>query len=210
MRYKIAPQKTLWFPAFFLVLSILAGCDGTPNKDLSGLPGTPDPVTEQETPELGGTTGGDGNQGGPAPDPFNWHLILVVSVPDSSADGGMAKNYLTAGQKSAATKQFDLASDLPAILAGSLNAFFNHSSESGYNSNLNQDKLWADYRAPGFPENWDIDVMGPGGEDVTVTWVLPSGDISCATHSFLLEDQDGVLPLTDLCGGGSLVYTADG
>lgn len=215
MNYIKTSQKFITYFSFLLLIAGLAGCDGTTGNSPSGLPGTSDPVLEEESPVppvFGGSSGDGGSQHEDPPPPAtsDWYLIILASVPDLSTDSGTAKRYLTAGQKSAATDEFDFAFDLPALPGGSLNAFFNHSGEAGYDSDLNQDTLWVDYRAPGFPKDWDIDIEAPAGKDLTLTWILPSGDVSCATHSFHLEDLDGDLPLTDLCVAGSLVYPADG
>lgn len=137
-----------------------------------------------------------------------WQMTLVVSVPDNAADGGQAYNRLVAGMDEAGSDGFDPLLDIRAFLAGPVEAFFAHAGDPGYD--LNSDQLWQDIRAGGFPKQWAIDVVAAAGRTVTVSWVLPTGEVSCESNQFVIEDSDGQLPQTDLCAAGSMNYVGDG
>ena len=155
----------------------------------------------------GGGSGSDGQ--GPLPEPSTgWQATLKVSVQDATADGGVAYNRLVAGERETATDAFDNASDIRAFLAGPVQAYFVHTGDTGYDQNSEQ--LWQDLRAVNRPEEWKIEVMAESGRTVTLSWTLPTGEVSCATNQFSLMDSDGQLGQTNLCTTESLTYVGDG
>lgn len=138
----------------------------------------------------------------------NWTLGLTVSVPDPAADGGVAHNNLKAGQNADATDAFDNGQDVRALLAGSVQAYFDHTADADYDPYSKQ--IWYDIRDLGLPQSWEVVVHAGNGVPVTLSWTLPAGEVSCATNQFILQDADGQLPQTDLCATGSLSYVGDG
>ena len=138
----------------------------------------------------------------------NWTLTLTASVPDSAADGGVNYNRLVAGEDAGATDLFDNGRDVRALLAGSLEAYFDHSADANYGSYSKQ--IWRDIRAPGLPKTWSLIVKAESGAEVTLRWTLPAEGATCSTSQFVLEDVDGVVGRTDMCSNGFLVYTSDG
>lgn len=138
----------------------------------------------------------------------NWTLLLTVTVPDPMADGGAASNHLKAGQNADATDAFDNGHDVRALLAGSVQAYFDHAADANYDRYSKQ--IWYDIRNPELPQSWEVVVHAGNGVPVTLSWTLPAGEVSCATNRFILQDADGQLPQTDLCATGSFTYTGDG
>ena len=138
----------------------------------------------------------------------NWTLLLTVSIPDPMADGGAAQNHLKVGQDANATASFDNGHDVRALLSGTLQAYFDHTADGNYNPYSKQ--IWYDIRDLGLPQSWELTVQAGNGAQVTLSWTLPAGGVSCATNRFILRDADGQLPQTDLCGTGSFTYTGDG
>jgi len=150
------------------------------------------------------------NRGTPPPPAAapSWSLVLTAFVPDPSADSGMASNRLKAGQDSMATDLFDNGRDVRALLSGTLDVYFDHSPDAGYDGFSK--KIWHDIRSPGLPKDWNVAVKAGSGVTVTMTWTLPAGEVGCATNQFVLEDSAGVIPPTNLCGNEALQFTGDG
>lgn len=137
-----------------------------------------------------------------------WRLELKVSVPEASADTGLAYNRLVAGEEDTATEGYDHPWDVRALLAGPVKAYFSHAGEAGYG--LDSQTLWQDIRKNTLPAQWVVEVNAESGRAVTVRWTLPQGEVNCDTHGFTLEDFDGTLGQTNLCAEESLTYLGDG
>jgi hypothetical protein len=138
----------------------------------------------------------------------SWIVTLTASIPDPAADNGVAYNRLVAGQDENATDGFDNGFDLRALLTESLEAYFDHTGDMNYDPQSMQ--IWNDVRAMGLPQDWNIVVKAGRGAAVTLKWILPSGNVDCATNQFILVDSDGAGAQTDMCSTGSLAYTGDG
>ena len=138
----------------------------------------------------------------------SWELVLKVSVTDSMADTGVAYNRLVAGTDATATDGFDNTRDIRAFLAGPIQAYFVHTGETGYD--ITSQELWHDIRQAELPLQWSIEVIAASGREVILEWDLPEGEVSCATHQFILEDSDGQLGNTDMCAVPTLTFVGDG
>lgn len=137
-----------------------------------------------------------------------WQLILDVSVQDSAADTGVAYNRLVAGSEDSATADFDNAWDVRAFLTGPIQAYFAHWGEAGYD--VTSEELWQDIRLTEVPGEWIVEVLAGLGQEVTLEWTLPVGEVSCGAYQFFLEDTDGQLGVTDMCSVSSLTFNGDG
>jgi hypothetical protein len=157
---------------------------------------------------IGGCQGGGGSGSPTLESSYGWQVTLKISVPDGSADGGAAYNRLIAGTGKSATDAFDHGWDIHAFLAGPVQAYFVYNDDTG--SSQNAELLWQDIRGDSLPEDWDIEVMADPGKEVTISWVLPMGEVSCLTHEFTLEDSDGPSGQTDMCITPSITYQGDG
>lgn len=121
--------------------------------------------------------------------------ILRVSVTDSEADEGLAYNELLAGAAPKPIERFDNAYDVRAFLSGPVEAYFDHTGESGYDALSN--RLWHDFRSSGNPnKSWTLAVKTSVGRTVTLEWSFPNADIRCDTHRFILDDGGSMI---DLC-----------
>ena len=191
-------KSTLGLIVLIVAAAGLISCAGEDGKAPSTGGGTPPTDTVPPPP------GGDPPGGAASP----WKLTLTVSAPDPAADDGVNISRLAAGEDPAATDLFDNGRDARALLSGTLDVYFDHSPDAGYDGFSK--KIWHDIRSPGLPKDWNVAVKAGSGVTVTMTWTLPAGEVGCATNQFVLEDSAGVIPPTNLCGNEALQFTGDG
>jgi hypothetical protein len=100
---------------------------------------------------------------------FTGLLMGIFSCPAWASDGweasitvtsGNAESRLSFGQKPEATDLTDGLYDLPAMLSGAIQVYFQTDGES----------FWRDIRAMGPDREWQLLITSQTGQPITITW----------------------------------------
>jgi len=111
-------------------------------------------------------------------------LSLIVSVPSSLAEGGMASNSLRLGIQDGATDFFDASLDVVALPSSTLLAAVQHP-----NYPAGQQALWWDRRSISLPQRWEIQVNSDQAATMTLSWSLPATTVNqCAPIAWAVRD----------------------
>jgi hypothetical protein len=139
----------------------------------------------------------------------------IFSYPASASDGweasitvtsGNAESRLSFGQKPDATDLTDGLYDLPAMLSGVIQVYFQTDGES----------FWRDIRAMGPGKEWRLLITSQTGQPITITWdpenlpadanvslIDPANDRETdmkTTGSYTMENTGNALLLLEVTG----------